>query len=162
MMYNRFGLAKGAKVKHNYDKRLVNINLHEIATYDTVLYTASFPCVIMGIVINGTVTTKYVPTPAGTVNYQWFIIIVREGESVPPISFTGLLATSAATSITPEEHVMAFGAGAVTPDTFGPCECKTKTGRKMMSGDTVRFTMDADNTSATFSACFCIQFFLRT
>ena len=153
---NRFGLVKG-KVKHNFDKRLSNTSGIGLNNPTPVqLYLASFPSVLLGIVINGTVTST-----TTTMVYQWYLMIVREGETAPTPTFNPAVNVS---SIKPEEHVMAFGSGIVSTTTFAPCECKTKTGRKMMSGDSLYFifahTPNAGGDNISYS--FVIQWFIRT
>ena len=162
-MYNRLGVMKSGKTKHNFDKKLSHVSgniaaASPIVPVNTLLYTSSFPCVVVGIVVNGTVTT----VTAGEISiYMWFLMVVREGEVVPTPNFT----IPANPAIAPEEHVMVFGVGAVSPGTLAPCECKTKTSRKLMSGDRLYFIIANGNlpppaTSITYA--FTIQFFLRT
>ena len=147
------------KKKHNYDKQLINVSQLNAGTAQKLLYTSTYPCVVCGIVINGTTTTTYSTNP---IIFQWFIMIVRQGESTtPPISFDNGLGAAVATI--PEEHVIVFGAGCVSTTTFAPCECKTKTSRKLMAGDKLYFFLSTA-VPLSFNVCYCytIQFFLRT
>ena len=150
-----YGLMN-TKKKHNFDKKLTNISTNTgVVSTTALLYTATYPCVVIGIVINGTVSTIYT---SSIVAYQWFFIIIRKGQGIPSINFN----TYPSSSIAPEEHVMVFGSGVVTPDILSPCNCKTKTSRKLMSGDTIRFLISTQVSPQTVAFSFTIQFFLRT
>jgi len=100
----------------------------------TTLTTAAFPCTITGLRWD----LIGIPTTAGACNIQWAIVRVRQGQTAAT-----LVATDGASIYGPEQDIMAFG-HFYLPDSdvlSYPLtnRGKTKTMRKLMVGDTLKF-----------------------
>lgn len=142
-------VVKQPRVKHKFDKQLININ---VATNNnqnnTLLYTATYPSVIMGVVVVGTSLGI-----AGGVNFQWFLVVVEQGETPFVVAWSG-------SCYNPEQQVLCFGAGYSDSSAPNQFYVKTKTGRKLRAGDTVYF-ITASNTAVALSHTYNVQFFLK-
>ena len=149
-MYNRFGLLPTIKKKNNYDKQLASDITS--GTYSTfrLLYTATYPCVVLGLIINGST----ISAESYNLSFLWIITVVKEGQSLPTLNIGSIPFAK------PEEYVMAFGSGIATTTMPRHCECKTKTSRKLMSGDSLYFIWIGNGIMGETNYAF--QFFLRT
>ena len=144
--------------KSNYDKKIINFTPGPSGTngYIQLFYEATYPCVITGFVINGSATSQWPPNSGTLVPFQWYISLVKDGQNVPSVYFN----SGSSPSITPEEHVILFDSGVVSSNVNSICECKTKTSRKLMSGDRLYFSFDLGTLDANF--CYTLQFFIKT
>lgn len=140
------------RTKHRFDKQLIVVaQTTNNTTVTTTVYPAAvFPSVCMGVIINGTSSG----TAAAVVT--WALVVVPQGTTI-----SGISATNAATLYSPENMVLAFGACTThsgSPVTFF---VKTKTGRKINTGDTIALTITSPTATATVHT-FVVQFFLKT
>ncbi len=138
------------------DKNLVTATKGGVnATQEqTVLFTATFPCTVVGLRWSLSVFQD-----AGTGNARgvWAVVVVRDGNSA------GTMTTSDAGDFyTPEQDVLSFGHSSVDNNVQTlQFEGTTKTMRKLLGGDQLIFICKAQatNTSA-FEGIF--QFFCKT
>jgi len=153
MNHTKDVIYKNPKVKHRYDKQLININqttTNAIAN-TTVFAAATYPAVVMGLVISGTSSSI---TAALTPAFQWFLVIVEQGTTVSAPAFGG-------GAYAPEQCVMAFGAGVLQPGMGNQFFVKTKTGRKIRTGDTIVFIVQSNVAGAAVNHTYLVQFFLK-
>jgi len=98
-------------------------------------------------------------TSAVPPEFWWVLVIVKDGDSANPLDVSDL-----AQLYTPEQNVMAFGAGRLqaSTDSAGPKSIrmseKTRTMRKMMEGDSLQFIITTSVSSAIL-VNGAIQFF---
>lgn len=138
------------KKTYKFDKQLINVNgIVNNNQVNTSMYTCSYPCVIMGLIIHGGTNTL----AALVQGFQWFIHVVEQGTAVPTIAYGGA-------AFAPEQNVMAFGSGMVATSGNYFTQVKTKTGRKLRAGDQLYFSM-ASNVAQAMNYMFDIQFFLK-
>ncbi len=132
----------GPRAKRSIDKRVVSVKQSSVGASNvtTVLATVTTPCTVLGIR-----WSFYVQGDAGTAgnahDYVWAIIRAREGATLPTLN-----TTDAATFYTPEQDVLAFGAGTSRQDAAGDTDNpgnrwngKSGSKRKLMIGDRVIF-----------------------
>lgn len=137
--------------KHKFDKQLINVNTTTNANTAApiILFTATYPCVVMGMVISGCATTN----AAGVNSLEWFVVLVEQGTTVSAPAFSG-------SAYAPEQQVMAFGAGLSQSGSMTQFHVKTKTGRKMRAGDTLNWVCSS-LVAGVVEYCFIVQFFLK-
>lgn len=136
--------------KHKFDKQLINVNTTTTAsTQNTSIFTATYPCVIMGLLVSGCSLTLL----NAAVTFQWFVLIVEQGTAPSAPAFSG-------SAYAPEQQVMAFGSGVADAGGIPQFIVKTKTGRKMRVGDQLYFIVTS-LTANLISHCYTIQFFLK-
>lgn len=150
---NKDIIYKNPKVKHRFDKQLININQTSTnAVINTTIFAAAtYPAVVMGLVISGCsscITAALAPF------FQWFLVIVEQGTTVSVPAFGG-------SAYAPEQQVMAFGAGVLQPGMGCQFFVKTKTGRKIRTGDTIVFIVQSNIAGAAVNHCYNVQFFLK-
>ena len=123
----RTGYTSRARPK---DKSLINIS-HTVTNSQasTTLFTASHACTITGLR-----WSLGMAKSAGGHNYNWAIVIVREGTSVSTMD-----TSDGQPAYEPEQNVLAFGAGRSEANEIQHWDSNTKTMRKMQSGDKLRF-----------------------
>ena len=146
-------------MKGNLDRKLISFSNINGASHEfpQILYIASFPCYVTGILVDGTVTTTYT---TNIVNYQWYLAVVDEGQNL----FTPIFNSAPAlqSSFQPEENVLCFGAGSIVPNTSNSCVCRGEVSKKLMTGDSIQFTIIAELNTDRFGFSFVVQFYLRT
>ncbi len=141
------------------DKQIIKVRFNGLVDTQqaVVLTTVTFPCTIVGLRWDISATTD---AGTATAEIQWAIVKVTEGNTVNTLA-TG----SGSTLYAPEQNVMTWGVGRNTPeDTIGhPIIWRdgSKTGRKMMGGDTLQFIALGEATNSQ-DVSGGIQFFCRT
>lgn len=140
------------RIKHRFDKQLVVVSqTTNNSTATTTVYAAAvFPSVCMGVVIVGSSTSQSLST------FTWALAVVPQGTTISAIS-----AGNGSTMYSPESQVLAFGAGVTNDGSANPFFIKTKTGRKINTGDTIGFTVTSP-TAVDTTHVYVIQFFLKT
>ncbi len=141
------------------DKLIVCINKGTVGASQltTTLTTVTFPCTIVGLRWN---IAAVASAGTGAPQFTWAIVHVHDGHSP-----NTLVSSDAGALYQPEQDVMTWGAAIGAPEdtTGGPLmwEGASKTGRKMMGGDTLQFLCigEATNTAHCFGA---VQFFCKT
>lgn len=121
---------------------------------NTSLFTATYPATVVGLRWSLTCAGD-----AGTVEgkHQWIIQLVKESITIP-----GMATSDGSSMVTPEQNVLAFGAGISLHDNYSINYIgDTKTMRKLQGGDRIIFSAIgvATNTTRIHGA---IQFFLKT
>lgn len=138
-------------VKHKFDKQLINIQVTTNASQsNTTLITMTYPCVIMGLIVNGTSSTV---VAAVNIPYNWVVTCLEQGDTTNNIAFNG-------TMYAPEQNVMAYGSGLDNTGSSDHHYIKTKTGRKMRAGDSLVFSV-ASLTANAMSHNYTVQFFTK-
>ncbi len=124
---------------------------------NTTLVTATFPCTIVGLRWNIGVCTDAGAAPAAL---SWAIVKVQQGETTNNLSLG-----DATTLYAPEQNVMVWGTGVFSTFAAGNDQSifsgETKTMRKMMGGDLLRFIVKGVATN-TCKVQGTIQFFCKT
>lgn len=139
-------------VKHKYDKQLVMSNLNTNNNQvNTVLFTATYPCVIMGLIVDGV----SIGSTAALEFYGWVIVLVEQGDTLNNMSLG-----NGTTMYSPEQSVMCFGSGITNVNWGNQHHKKTKTGRKLRAGDQIVFTV-ASTTAVQMDHMYSVQFFLK-
>ncbi len=138
------------------DKQMIVIKKTDVTAtqVETVLFTNIFPCTITGLRIDMTIIQD---GGGATGVYAWAIVLVKQGTAASTIS-----TTDAASFYQPEQNVMMFGTGNNDGTSIQVYRQETtKTMRKMMNGDLLKFICKgvATNTSEFFGV---VQFFCRT
>jgi len=144
------------RVKRPIDKQLIVVNstVTTGAQTNTTLFTATFPCTIVGL--------RWVfgarAGGSGVSDFFWCVHIVRQGNTIP------LIATaSGGTFVAPEQNVLTYGVHALNNAVPGPStidvDGATKTMRKLMGGDQLFWSgrSDVNNTEVVG----VIQFFCK-
>ncbi len=142
------------------DKELIFLSQNATTSNtQTTLKTATFPCTIVGVrwdfTVTGLVTT-------GNPTTSWIIVIIKDGNSANTIS-----QSNGADMYTPEANVMAFGTAtnldtdATAGNTVMHITGQTKTMRKMQQGDILAFvTLCSIVTGANVKGV--VQFFCKS
>ncbi len=138
------------------DKELKFISKSGLTSTQTgsVLKTTTFPCTVLGIRWDLSVTQD---GGTGDASGAWAIIVVHDGDAANSISFT-----DGADFYTPEQDVLAFGAWNINSNyTNRGFQGATKTMRKLQQGDQLQWIClgVVTNTSAIRGI---IQFFCKT
>ncbi len=151
-----FNIGRTGSRKRPIDKAIVFINKNAIdaTQVSTVLFTATFPCTVVGLRWNINASQD-----AGTAFCAgaWCIIIAREGITVNTIA-----RTDGATLFAPEQDVLTWGQWGIdnntqTKDDIG----STKTMRKLMGGDRLIWIGKGVATETTHINGV-VQFFCKT
>lgn len=138
------------KRTYKFDKQLINVNGGvNNNQVNTSLFTATYPCVVMGLIVHGGTNTL----AAALQGFQWFVHVVEQGTAVPTIAYGG-------SCFQPEQNVLAFGSGMIATSGNYFTQIKTKTGRKLRAGDQLYWSI-ASNVAQTANYMFNIQFFLK-
>lgn len=140
------------KVGHKFDKQIINTTLSgSNQQLNTVLVTCTYPCVIMGLIVNGSAVG--IPGDDNSNgHFDYVVTVVEEGTTVSNMATGGSL-------YTPEQQVMAFGSGVYNQYVGWRCECKTKTGRKMRTGDRLYLCMKTSGKEVDVN--MTVQFFCK-
>lgn len=154
-----------AKKKRSVDKQIINVtNNFSNSQGQTILYTATFPCTVMGIRVQGTVQSAP-DTSASPDAVAVALIVLRQGFTTP----NGLSLSNTGTLYQPEADVIWYRAG--ISDTFvntgdgafiASMELTgaPKTMRKLEAGD--RLLMIYNGSTADVKNIFAsVQFFLK-
>ena len=146
------------KATRPIDKSLICVTQTVTGTAGTTtLATAAFPCTITGLRWD----LCLVPGTSSAQTAYWAIIRVKDGQNLG-----NFLITDGSTFYEPEQELLAFGVNSVsdgdtTLDFRAHWKGSTKTKRKMMVGDTLRFvTIGTNTTSGTLRGV--VQFFCQT
>jgi len=132
----RTGVSSFVTPKRPIDKKLINVShITTVATQDTVLTTATFPCTITGL--RWEIST--IGGAAGLSNTRWAIVIVRDG-----VTHGNIASSDASDFYTPEQDVMAFGSAFIQDTDLNGQSVHhwggtTKSMRKLMGGDQIVF-----------------------
>jgi hypothetical protein len=138
------------KKTYKYDKQIINVNGSiNNQQINTSIYTATYPCVFMGLQVHGGTNTL----AALLQGFQWFVHLVEQGTPVPNIAYGG-------SAFQPEQNVIANGAGMIATSGNYFIQVRPKTGRKLRAGDQIYFSI-ATNVGQVMNYMFNIQFFLR-
>ncbi len=138
------------------DKLIINVTKDGVAGAQvaTVLTTTTFPCTVVGLrwKIN-----HFQDAGTSTCALHWAIIHVRQGHSPNTLALS-----DASTLYAPEQDVMTWGVSVVDNNVQTVShEGSSKTGRKLLGGDTLQFIAIgvATNTSGIRGS---VQFFCKT
>lgn len=135
---------------YKFDKQLINVGATvNNSQSNTSLFSATYPCVLMGLIVEGGSVT--VAAAAQTIT--WYVHVVEQGVNIPVIAYGG-------SAFQPEQQVMCFGTAMIVNNVGAYFSKKTKTGRKMKAGDQLYFSF-ASNVAQTANYDFTIQFFLK-
>jgi len=146
-------IGRAPRIKHKFDKQVINVQATTTnAVTNTVIFpAATYPCVVMGIVISGSSQSL---SAALIGAFQWLLVVVEQGTVVSVPAFNG-------TSYSPEQQVMCFGTGVVSVGAMMQFQTKTKTGRKLRTGDTLQFILQSNTAGLAVAHSYTIQFFLK-
>lgn len=119
------------------------------------LFTATFPCTIVGIRWNISILNAH----AQIDKLAWALVVIRQGDTA------GTLSLGDDTNLyTPEVNCLTYGVYELAANTIAigkDIEGSTKTMRKMMGGDILALVINGDvNASTEMTAV--IQFFCKT
>lgn len=144
--------------KRPIDKDLINIALANVGStqQNVALKTATFPCTITGIRWDLNI---FKDGGTGHCRGFWAIVRVEDGLAANTISLT-----NGASAYQPEQQVLAFGTYgfADSTDVYVKDQGNTKTMRKLMGGDSIRFIMLGIGTAGTVTVGGTIQFFCKS
>ena len=151
-------MATKPTAKRPIDKSLIAISQAAATTDETVLFTASTACTIVGLrwslSFSGNSTAQVVG--------HWAVIVVYDGYAA-----NSLTTTDGSNFYEPEQNVLTFGCvtladtdGAIPGPASHVSEGHTKTMRKMKVGDTLRLLSVAN--ANTLNVKGVIQFFCKS
>lgn len=151
--------------KKAVSKEIINIST-SITTQDELLLFPSsggvtFPCVVSGLRVIGTVSVDDPAELAVPFEHWWCIMIFREGEETPAPAISW---TNGTTTMTPQEDILIWGGGAAIGNNMSRQHCYKNyevvgtTKRKLRIGDSLWFV--AESNSATDNYELSVQFFV--
>ncbi len=157
-MSERRAKRRNTRAARPIDKKLICVShtTMDATQKETVLMTATFPCTLVGLRWSLACVQD---AGASNSQYVWSIVISRDGKSP-----SALALGDTNEMYTPEQDVLAFGAGVQTGSDLGDAQMfnsATKSMRKLQAGDTLQFIAKgtATNTTAIHGI---IQFFCKS